>query len=674
VLFLVRLAALPSLTLQGAGAAVLATACSALGSEASPDGRCPASSGSSLLQLRTAALTRSSVHAEAGVHTHSETAGKLISASQARRAQHAIFAGGLHRSLAELGKSQNVSNKELDNLITRFINHHAADEDKCPARLMEAKHQLNDLHKAIQELADLINTAETDVHVISGDLEDVLEQIKDIDKQKTQARKKADDDKDDNSKMLVMLRQEMEEMRQLAQPGVTMSMSGRTEGKDGGPGSLLQLAAFSPPQQSSRNVDDVQHLVLQTKDVATAMTACFMELRQQRDEAQQQLLLFQGSAPALEALAAEATKHSAANLSFVSTRSVVKATAARNCSINTTVDVQVGTTSRKVTFGRAVANGTAGYYNCDKIDAAFGGVLMLHCADGLLTADPRGCFRHADEQHCLAQRQQLEDTYVKAYVQLARLIQEYEDLASPDDDGDVVQQVERAKKEPLQDRADKLAAEQGEKMRQLEDLRPRLEDMLLAESKLRQHIKKLAEECQQLPDTTSGLQKIRDAILALEACPGLGRVQFHVPLWAGEWVEILQDGQKTDKNNDAAALEACVAKYGSGSGIRVAEVSEILAHSVEGMPRNNTAPVALMGACPHCEGADDASTGQTNAEGHSRICWDPAAKLNQASRRIDCSKGLKAVMCVYDRGDIRKVKWSLTTTTTAAPFAPLPSK
>jgi len=658
VLLLLRLAALPSATLRGAGIAAPAIACSA-----HEDGRCePATSGSSLLQMRA---RRSSVRVEAtteaGTRTHS------AGTSRARRAQHAVFAGTLHRSMSELSKSQNVSNKELDSLITRFINHHAADEDKCPARLMEAKHQLNDLHKAIMDLADLINTTETDVHIISGDLEDVLDKMKDLDKEKEKEKTKVVDEKDDNTKMLTMLRQEMEEMRQIAQPGVTMSISGGTTSTDGGTLSLMQFAA-QKSVQGGANVDDVQHLVLQTKDVASAMVSCFLELRQQRDEAQQQLLLFQGSSPALEAVSVP-NNHSAMNLSFVSTGSAVQhqivVNGVRNCTVNTTVDVEVGDTSRQVTFGRAVANGTSGYYHCSKINAGFGGVLMLHCADGVLTADPRGCFRLANEQHCLEQKQQLEDTYVKAYVELARLIQEYEDLGSPDDDGeDVVVKVVRAKKEPLQDKADKLAADQGEKLRQLEDIRPRLEDMILAETKLRQHIKKLSEECQQLPDTTSGLQKVREAIRALEACPGLGRVSFHIPLWAGEWVEISQDNQKTDKSNDAVALQACVAKYGNGKGIRVAEVSEILAHSVEGMPLNNTAPLALMGACPHCEGAEDATTGHSNVDGHSRICWDSDVKLDQASRRTDCSKGPKAVMCVYDRGDIRKMEWSFTTTTT----------
>merc|ERR1719498_716341 len=158
-----------------------------------------------------------------------------------------------------------------------------------------------------------------------------------------------------------------------------MSISDRTTSTDGGPLSLIQFAAagskatskLDPPSGGTQHVEDVQHLVLQTKDVATAMVQCFFELRQQRDEAQQQLLLLQGSSPALEGREAAASAyHPAANLSLVSTGSTVRQLeGVRNCTVNTTVDVTVGGASRKVTFGRAVANGTTGYYHCEKVNA-----------------------------------------------------------------------------------------------------------------------------------------------------------------------------------------------------------------------------------------------------------------------------------------------------------------
>lgn len=286
---------------------------------------------------------------------------------------------------------------------------------------------------------------------------------------------------------------------------------------------------------------------------------------------------------------------------------------------------------------------------------------MLHCKNGKLTSDPRGCLRKMDEATCKKQKAHLEDTYVKAYVELARLIKEYEDLTSSDEDDDSDKKIIEAKKVPLDDKRKKLEKDKADKLRELDKLRPRLEDMIAAEDKLREHIRKLSKECELLPATERGLQKVRLAIRALEACPGLaGRAEFHIPLWAGEWVTFSQDKNKNDGDNDATALQACKAKFGDVKGMRVAEVSEILAHSVEGMPVNNTADVPVLGACPQCEGDTDSS----NKAGHSRICWDKDVPLDRPSRRLNCNTGPKAIMCVYDRGDIRKLQWSFTTTTT----------
>jgi len=631
--------------------------------------------GTTLLQLRT---RRSSLNLGATTEARSKAhAG----------ASHATFVGGLHRALTGLEISRNVSNTELDNLITRFMNHHAADADKCPAKLMEAKHQMNNLHKAINDLADLINTTEGDLHVVNDELKDTLGKIKDIEDEKEKDTTKATVDKKDNGEMLATLRKEMEEMRQIAQPSVSISdLNDPDNAKintDGGPVSLLQVAnaAKSPESEGGDgqkvSVVQAQTLVTHTRDAASAMMSCYLQLRQQQAESQRQLVLAQGnSALGLEAIPAPVTSLGETSIEVTSgSDGPVRMV---NCSVNTTVTAEVDKKTSTIKFGREVANGTAGYYHCSKVNEGYGGVLMLHCHMGKLTADARGCIPLADEKTCEKQKEQLEDTYVQAYVELARLIKEYEDLAEEEGPlSDGAKAMNAAKEEPLQDKADKLAAEQEEKLRQLEELRPRLEDMILAEQKLRDHIKDLSEKCQQLPDTESGLQKVREAIRALEACPGIGRAQFRIPKFTGEWVEITQDSKKSDKDNDAAALQACIAKYGKDKGVRVAEVSEILAHSVEGMPLTNTAPVALLGACPYCEGDDDSATSKTNLAGHSRICWDAGVKLVRATRRKDCSMGQKAVMCVYDRGDlnsknlkdrgdIRKAKeWPFTT--------PLPS-
>merc|ERR1719310_1050874 len=64
----------------------------------------------------------------------------------------------------------------------------------------------------------------------------------------------------------------------------------------------------------------------------------------------------------------------------------------------------------------------------------------------------------------------------------------------------------------------------------------------------------------------------------------------------------------------------------------------------------------LLGACPLCAGASDAATGVAHADGHARQCWDAGARLAGETVRADCSSGERAVLCVYDRGDIREMR------------------
>jgi len=170
-----------------------------------------------------------------------------------------------------------------------------------------------------------------------------------------------------------------------------------------------------------------------------------------------------------------------------------------------------------------------------------------------------------------------------------------------------------------------------------------------SEKVLRKQIKTLSEECAQLPETISDLDKVRDAIHALSACPGLSRVQFVLPKWTGTWAQFKQNaGTMNDTQQDAAMDAACEA---SVKGSRAAEVGEIAEQTVEGIPETNTAGVPLMGTCPHCDG----DAGFAYASKHARVCWGPGKDLDSASKNTACATGLKAVLCVIDRGDIRQI-------------------
>jgi len=270
-------------------------------------------------------------------------------------------------------------------------------------------------------------------------------------------------------------------------------------------------------------------------------------------------------------------------------------------------------------------------------------------------------------EQCTAQKEVLEKTYVKTYVELTRLIAEYEELIKSTSCEDTVHQEYNVKITPIRKEISELVIRIEALETKLEELRPRLVDAYNAEKSLRVQITQLTTQCKLLPETVTDLDKIRDAIHAMDKCPGLGAAEFNIPIWTKEWVEVSQKSDENDEAFDARMDEACATKF-AGSGdhpVRAAEVSEIMAVAIEGMPTSNTANGAIVGACPLCAGDADADTGLTHADGHGRICWDTGVVLSGATMRKDCSNGLRAVLCVYDRGDIREqTREDLSTTST----------
>eukprot|EP00746_Dinoflagellata_sp_MGD_P167231 gnl/MRDRNA2_/MRDRNA2_97693_c0_seq1.p1 gnl/MRDRNA2_/MRDRNA2_97693_c0~~gnl/MRDRNA2_/MRDRNA2_97693_c0_seq1.p1 ORF type:complete len:442 (+),score=96.35 gnl/MRDRNA2_/MRDRNA2_97693_c0_seq1:50-1327(+) len=255
----------------------------------------------------------------------------------------------------------------------------------------------------------------------------------------------------------------------------------------------------------------------------------------------------------------------------------------------------------------------------------------------------------SDQETCDKEKARLEQTYVKTYVELSRLKAEYGELANSTACVDNVNSKFSIQKAPIQQAIDELIKAIDQKVKDLQKLRPLLENALASEKLLRKHISRLNEECEQLPATVSDLDKVRDAIHALSACPGLSRVQFVLPKWTGEWVEFQQKcSSMTDEAQDSAMNAACDA---SVKGSRAAETGEIAQQTVEGIPETNTADIPLMGTCPNCDG----DTGSTYASGHARVCWNPGKTLDHSSQNSACAVGRKAVLCVIDRGDIRQI-------------------
>jgi hypothetical protein len=252
-------------------------------------------------------------------------------------------------------------------------------------------------------------------------------------------------------------------------------------------------------------------------------------------------------------------------------------------------------------------------------------------------------------EECQAEKAALEQTYVKAYVELSRLKAEYEELANSTACVDTVMEQFKNRKVPLQSQADKLATSINKEVQNLQSLRPRLDAAIGSETKLKKRVDALTNQCSNLGPTVSDLKKVRDAITALSSCPGLSRMQFFLPKWVGTWASFDQNGKAQPDDEQDKLMNAACQEVASGS--RAAEVDEIQEQTVEGIPTTNTASSPLLGACPDCAGADD----KAFQSGHSRKCWAPEAALDIGSRQENCGTGKKAILCVLDQGDIRKI-------------------
>merc|ERR1719271_2011245 len=113
------------------------------------------------------------------------------------------------------------------------------------------------------------------------------------------------------------------------------------------------------------------------------------------------------------------------------------------------------------------------------------------------------------EAECQAEKDALQKTYVKAYVELSRLKAEYEELANSSACVDSTLEQFKNQMVPLQRDANKLAAAINEKVQELQALRPRLEAARRAEKELRKQVKELTAECDDLGPTVSDLDKVR---------------------------------------------------------------------------------------------------------------------------------------------------------------------
>merc|ERR1719389_732981 len=94
-------------------------------------------------------------------------------------------------------------------------------------------------------------------------------------------------------------------------------------------------------------------------------------------------------------------------------------------------------------------------------------------------------------EECEAEKEALEKTYVKAYVELSRMKAEYEELANSTACEDGINEQYNSRHPPPQDAADKLSTQINTAIHTLQGLRPRLDAAKASEERLRSQVQKL---------------------------------------------------------------------------------------------------------------------------------------------------------------------------------------
>jgi len=522
-------------------------------------------------QFEMDALMRGGGHARKSAITgrsHSRSAHLM------RVRSFAAYAAYFTRKFSAAQASKQPAITELNALVGKFIDQQSNSEDKCSSQLLEAKHQLNQLHEVIEDLGEETNSTQVSDEVLDKQLQDKKDEMDKVEEWKIEKLRECKEQVEERKTILVTLKQELMEMQHIARPNVTMDSQGGTVSSGV---ALLEEAASDP-------FSVVEGMVTKTKTAAASLQQC------------------------------------------VDTQAYWKSPVTQD-TVKNTITLKIAVDGHAQPGNTSNNNNIVGNSNN--------------------TA--------STPEECLEQKENLEKLYVKTYVHVTRLITESEELIKSTSCEDSVKEELNVKKKPIDKDIDALVKKIEALEEKLEETRPRLEDAYTAEKKMREQIKDLTEDCAQLPETITDLDKVRDAITAMGKCPGLNATEFTIPMWTGGWISVTQKSDESDATFDDRMNAACAAKFGDGSphSARSAEVSEITASAIEGMPLTNTAGKSIVGACPLCAGKSDEETGLLHADGHARVCWEPDVTLSSAGMSKGCSNGIRAVLCILDRGNIR---------------------
>eukprot|EP00746_Dinoflagellata_sp_MGD_P163767 gnl/MRDRNA2_/MRDRNA2_91980_c0_seq1.p1 gnl/MRDRNA2_/MRDRNA2_91980_c0~~gnl/MRDRNA2_/MRDRNA2_91980_c0_seq1.p1 ORF type:complete len:764 (+),score=165.91 gnl/MRDRNA2_/MRDRNA2_91980_c0_seq1:260-2293(+) len=492
--------------------------------------------------------------------------------------------------------AKTTEHKSLQELLDAFVDSQSGSEDACHAQLLEARHQLNQLHSLVVDLVEQVNTTEASLIVYDKELQEKLQELMELEQWKDLGLKHCKKKKQEDKEMLQKLSVEMEEMIQIANPASSMNISGRT---------VSEQESYKAPKKDEK-------LALADATSEDDNTVSLLQANPRGSIMRAMMSLVHGNHQTAIPLLLQATHSAATQIS-----------------------------------------------QCASHFRGSEGSLIQESTDTTHTfrADPTSAPQDAEKkqrkaptkEECEKQKEELEKTYVKAYVALSRLKSEYEVLVKSTACEDPINVEYEDRSGPLQKKCDKLSTQSMEAGEDLKELKPHLDKAQEAENKLRQQVKTLTDQCGQLGPTLSDLDKVRDAIEGLSLCPGLGRVEFKIPEWTGKWATFtLNSKMQDDKQVDKAMEWACNRQT---EGSRPAEVGEIQERTILHMPQNNTAKEPLVGTCPQCAGKED----KMYKSGHARICWTPGKPLNVDSYSDNCAQGRKVIVCVLDKGDMREI-------------------
>jgi hypothetical protein len=194
-------------------------------------------------------------------------------------------------------------------------------------------------------------------------------------------------------------------------------------------------------------------------------------------------------------------------------------------------------------------------------------------------------------EECQYQKHLLQVVYIKAYVEITRLLAQYEIIIHEHTCDDYVYQTEGQQEKLLEGKLVKMTTTVSSYHHKLEAYMVRIQQAYDLEVEMQSHIKMLTTKCGEMGATVSSLDKVRDAIHIIGVCPGIGKLTFVIPKWTGVYVKGTFDTvDLTDAEVDEAMNQLCEANAPNQSstsvpvGIRIfyrsAETSELMLRSI----------------------------------------------------------------------------------------------